>query len=92
LVSWMSNGSIVKARDYLTALKSEYPGVEIPFYMFREWYGTEQKIFFDCENGDLEDCRDERLGFKQFSYFRVFFIVKSEEVLCREGHQLPQHR
>jgi len=67
LVSWMSNGSIVKARDYLTALKSEYPGVEIPFYMFREWYGTEQKIFFDC-------------------------IVKSEEVLCREGHQLPQHR
>ncbi len=75
----MPPDSIVKARDHLTTLESEYPGIEIPFYMFREWYGAEQKIFFDCENGDLEACLDERLGFKQFPYFRVFFIVKSEE-------------
>ncbi len=85
----MSHGSIVKARDYLTKLRSEYPGVEIPFYMFREWYGAERKIFFDCENGDLEACRDERLGFKQFSYFRVFFIVRSEEGYAVKGISYP---
>ena len=85
----MSPGSIVKARDYLTTLKSEYPGMEIPFYMFHEWYGTEQKIFFDCENGDLEACRDEKLGFKHFPYFRVFFIVKSEEGYTVKGISYP---
>lgn len=72
-------GSIVKARDYLTKLKGEYPGIEIPFYMFREWYDPEKRFFFDCEDCNLAACRDERLGFKQFSSFRVFLIVKGEE-------------
>jgi hypothetical protein len=74
----MSPSSILNAIEYLEFLREEYEGIEVPFYMFREWISVEERFFFDCEGEDLAGCLEEKIGFEGFSHFRVFLIVEGE--------------
>lgn len=75
----MSSTSILKAEEYLESLNTKYPGIEVPFYKFREWYSTKERFFFDCKENSLKTCLKNRIEFESFSYFRVFFIVKKRD-------------
>ncbi|MGQ9565282.1 MAG: hypothetical protein ACUVT5_01880 [Candidatus Bathyarchaeales archaeon] len=70
----MSN--IISAVEYAKILEQKYVGLKVPIYKLREWFATEQKIFFDCESPDKTACLSQILAKPDFPAFIIYLVVK----------------
>ena len=70
------SSEISSSVDYVRTLEEEYAGLSISLYKLRTCYSTQQKVFFDCDNCEKNDCLDSILQKDDFSDFVVFLIIK----------------
>ena len=70
------SSEISSSVDYVRTLEEEYAGLRISLYKLRTCYSTQQKVFFDCDNSEKNDCLDSILQKDDFSDFVVFLIIK----------------
>jgi hypothetical protein len=73
------SSEISSSVDYVRTLEEEYAGLRISLYKLRAWYSTQQKVFFDCDNPEKNDCLDSILQKDDFSDFVVFLIIKDAD-------------
>jgi len=73
---WVALSNIISAVEYAKILEQKYAGLKVPIYKLREWFATEQKIFFDCENPDKATCLSQILAKPDFPAFIIYLVVK----------------
>lgn len=70
------SSKIIPTTEYTSFLEEKYKGLRVPTYKLREWFSTDQKVFFDCEGSDKESCLREILTKLDFTAFMIYLIVK----------------
>jgi len=77
----MKKGSVMSSKivltsSYVKALKEKYKDLDIPAYKLKEWFSTNRRVFFDCENKDKNACLEQLLERTDLDAFVIFFVVR----------------
>ena len=71
---------IVVTTDLFRELEKRYAGLRYDIGMFKPFFATDMKLFFDCrKTEDRKTCLTKVLARKDFEDFSVLFVAKEEE-------------
>jgi hypothetical protein len=67
---------IVSSEDSLKSIQDEFEDLNIPYYKFRNFFSVNERVFFECEEGETFQCLYVNLKRKDHDYFVVFLLVE----------------
>jgi hypothetical protein len=70
---------IIPTMEQVAFLEERYEGLKVPAYKLKEWFSSDQRIFFDCEDSDKALCLERILSNADFPSFAIYLIVKNAE-------------
>jgi hypothetical protein len=72
--------NIVATADLFKELEKRYPGLRYNIGIFKLFFATDKKLFFDCrKTEDRKACLAKVLARRDFEDFSVLFVVKEQE-------------
>lgn len=76
--NWLGE-TIVKSEDYLKELEETYGVIRYDVKPPRQWYSRDERVFFDCDEMNLEKCLENLLEMKDLTDFSVFIVAKESK-------------
>jgi len=70
---------IMPIDEFFRSLREKWVGVEIPEYKFRKFHSVEDRIFFDCVEGDQAGCLTEVKRNEGYHRFVAFILARWED-------------
>jgi hypothetical protein len=67
---------IIRTAEFARSLEEKYNTLRVPTYKLRSWFAVDRKVFFDCDRSDKVSCLLDVLAKRDFSFFRVYFLVR----------------
>lgn len=74
---------IITIDEFFRSLREKWAGVEIPEYKFRKLLSVEDRIFFDCVEGDQAGCLTEVMRHEGYPRFVAFILARWEDGTLR---------
>ena len=74
---------IITIDEFFRSLREKWAGVEIPEYKFRKFLSVEDRIFFDCVDGDQAGCLTEVMRHEGYPRFVAFILARWEDGALR---------
>jgi hypothetical protein len=74
------SAKIVATPELFKGLEKHYAGLRYDIDMFKPFFATDKKLFFDCRNAeDKNICLARVLARQDFEDFSVLFVAKEED-------------